>query len=135
MTSLIFGAFVPQGWKMELSSIEGAENKWQTALEIAELIEDLGYDSIWVYDHFHNVPRPAHEAVFECWTTIAALSQATSRVRLGQMVGCNSYRSPAVLAKMTSTIDVISGGRLDWGIGAGWYENEYKGYGFGKSVV
>lgn len=130
MTSLIFGAFVPQGWKMELSSIEGAENKWQTALEIAELIEDLGYDSIWVYDHFHNVPRPAHEAVFECWTTIAALSQATSRVRLGQMVGCNSYRSPAVLAKMTSTIDVISGGRLDWGIGAGWYENEYKGYGF-----
>jgi F420-dependent oxidoreductase-like protein len=115
---------------MELSSIDGAENKWQTALEIAELIEDLGYDSIWLYDHFHNVPRPAHEAVFECWMTAAALSQATSRVRIGQMVGCNSYRSPAVLAKMTSTFDVISGGRLDWGIGAGWYENEYKGYGF-----
>jgi F420-dependent oxidoreductase-like protein len=130
MTSLTFGAFFPQGWKMELSSIDGAENKWQTALEIAELIEDLGYDSIWLYDHFHNVPRPAHEAVFECWMTAAALSQATSRVRIGQMVGCNSYRSPAVLAKMTSTMDVISGGRLDWGIGAGWYENEYKGYGF-----
>jgi F420-dependent oxidoreductase-like protein len=130
MTSLTFGAFFPQGWKMELSSIEGAENKWQTALEIAELIEELGYDSIWLYDHFHNVPRPAHEAVFECWMTAAALSQATSRVRIGQMVGCNSYRSPAVLAKMTSTFDVISGGRLDWGIGAGWYENEYKGYGF-----
>jgi F420-dependent oxidoreductase-like protein len=130
MTDLIFGAFFPQGWKMELSSIEGAENKWQTALEIGELIEDLGYDSIWLYDHFHNVPRPAHEAVFECWTVVAALSQATSRVRLGQMVGCNSYRQPSVLAKMTSTIDVMSGGRLDWGIGAGWYENEYKGYGF-----
>jgi F420-dependent oxidoreductase-like protein len=130
MTSLIFGAFVPQGWKMELASIEGAESKWQTTVEIAELIEELGYDSLWVYDHFHNVPRPAHEAVFECWTTIAALSQATSRVRLGQMVGCNSYRQPSVLAKMTSTIDVMSGGRLDWGIGAGWYENEYKGYGF-----
>jgi F420-dependent oxidoreductase-like protein len=127
---MIFGAFFPQGWKMELASVQGAESKWQTALEIAELIEELGYDSIWVYDHFHNVPRPAHEAVFECWTTIAALSQATSRVRLGQMVGCNSYRQPSVLAKMTSTVDVISGGRLDWGIGAGWYENEYKGYGF-----
>lgn len=130
METLTFGMFFPQGWKMELASIDGAENKWQTALEIAELIEDLGYDSIWLYDHFHNVPRPAHEAVFECWTTVAALSQATSRVRLGQMVGCNSYRQPSVLAKMTSTIDVMSGGRLDWGIGAGWYENEYKGYGF-----
>src|SRR3954467_7168691 len=94
MTSLTFGAFFPQGWKMELSSIDGAENKWQHALQTAELIEDLGYDSIWVYDHFHNVPRPAHEAVFECWTTIAALSQATSRVRLGQMVGGNPAREP-----------------------------------------
>ncbi|HVM53128.1 MAG TPA: LLM class F420-dependent oxidoreductase [Acidimicrobiales bacterium] len=130
MTTLTFGMFFPQGWKMELASVDGAENKWQTALEIAELIEELGYDSIWLYDHFHNVPRPAHEAVFECWTTVAALSQATSRIRLGQMVGCNSYRQPSVLAKMTSTVDVISGGRLDWGIGAGWYENEYRGYGF-----
>jgi F420-dependent oxidoreductase-like protein len=130
MTPLVFGAFVPQGWKMELASIDGAEAKWQTAVDTARLIEDLGYDSLWVYDHFHNVPRPAHEAVFECWTTIAALSQVTSRVRLGQMVGCNSYRQPSVLAKMTASIDVMSGGRLDWGIGAGWYENEYRGYGF-----
>ena len=126
----IFGMFMPQGWKMELSGIEGAAAKWDKAVEIAVLAEALGYDSIWVYDHFHNVPRPAHEAVFECWTTMAAISQRTSRVRLGQMVGCNSYRNPAVLAKITSTVDVISGGRLDWGIGAGWYENEYKGYGF-----
>jgi F420-dependent oxidoreductase-like protein len=127
---IVFGSFIPQGWKMELSSIDGAENKWQRAVEIACLAEELGYDSLWVYDHFHNVPRPAHEAVFECWTTMAAISQRTSRIRLGQMVGCNSYRSPGLLAKITSTIDVISGGRLDWGIGAGWYENEYKGYGY-----
>ncbi len=126
----IFGVFIPQGWKMELASIDGARNKWKTAVDIAVLAEELGYDSIWVYDHFHNVPRPAQEAVFECWTTIAAISQRTSRVRLGQMVGCNSYRNPGLLAKITSTIDVISDGRLDWGIGAGWYENEYKGYGF-----
>ena len=130
MTPLIFGAFVPQGWKTELASIDGAEQQWQRTLDVARQIEALGYDSLWVYDHFHNVPRPAHESVFECWTTIAALSQATSRVRLGQMVGCNSYRSPALLAKITSTVDVISGGRLDWGIGAGWYENEYRAYGY-----
>ncbi|CAB4362442.1 MAG: TIGR03560 family F420-dependent LLM class oxidoreductase [Actinobacteria bacterium] len=126
----LFGAFIPQGWKMELVSVEGAQAKWQKAVDIAVLSEQLGYDSIWVYDHFHNVPKAAHEAVFECWTTMAAISQRTSRVRLGQMVGCNSYREPSVLAKITSTIDVISGGRLDWGIGAGWYEHEYKGYGF-----
>jgi F420-dependent oxidoreductase-like protein len=128
--NIIFGVFMPQGWKMELSSIDGAASKWQTAVDIAVRAEELGYDSLWVYDHFHNVPRPAHEAVFECWTTMAAISQRTSRIRLGQMVGCNSYRQPSVLAKITSTVDVISGGRLDWGIGAGWYENEYKGYGF-----
>jgi len=84
MTAITFGAFVPQGWKMELATIDGAEAKWAKAVETAVLAEELGYDSVWVYDHFHNVPVPAHEAVFECWTTIAALSQATSRVRLGQ---------------------------------------------------
>lgn len=126
----IFGVFMPQGWKMELSTIDGAENKWNAAVAIAQRAEELGFDSIWVYDHFHNVPIPAHEAVFECWTTMAAISQRTSRIRLGQMVGCNSYRNPGLLAKITSTIDVISGGRLEWGIGAGWYENEYRGYGF-----
>ena len=63
--------------------------------------------------------------MFECWTTLAAISQRTSRMRLGQMVGCAPYRNPALLAKITSNIDVISGGRLDWGIGAGWYEHEF----------
>ncbi|MGH9272260.1 MAG: LLM class flavin-dependent oxidoreductase, partial [Ilumatobacteraceae bacterium] len=94
--NIAFGAFMPQGWKMELASIDGAAAKWDRAVEVAQLAEELGYDSIWVYDHFHNVPRPAHEAVFECWTTIAAISQRTSRIRLGQMVGCNSYRNPGV---------------------------------------
>ena len=128
--AVTFGAFVPQGWKTELSGIDGAEAKWAKAVETARLAERLGYDSVWVYDHFHNVPRPAHEAVFECWTTVAALSQLTERVRLGQMVGCNGYRNPALLAKMTATVDVMSGGRLDWGIGAGWYANEFAGYGY-----
>jgi F420-dependent oxidoreductase-like protein len=127
---VVFGVFVPQGWKMDLAPIEGAAAKWAKAVEVAQLAERLGFDSLWVYDHFHNIPRPAEEAVFECWTTIAAISQITSRIRLGQMVGCNSYRNPALLAKITSNIDVLSGGRLDWGVGAGWYEQEYRAYGY-----
>ena len=127
---MIFGTFIPQGWKMELAGIEDVARKWATTVEIAELAEELGYDSIWVYDHFHNVPSPAHETVFECWTTMAAISQRTTRVRLGQMVGCMSYRNPGLLAKITANIDVISAGRLDWGIGAGWYEGEYTAYGY-----
>ena len=126
----IFGVFMPQGWKMELVDVVGDAEKWNVAVDVALKAEQLGFHSIWVYDHFHNVPRPAHEAVFECWTTMAAISQRTSRIRLGQMVGCNSYRNPGLLAKITSTLDVISGGRLEWGIGAGWYENEYRGYGY-----
>jgi F420-dependent oxidoreductase-like protein len=125
-----FGTFVPQGWKMELAGIAGAQEKWDACVRIGRQAEELGYDSIWVYDHFHNVPTPAHEAVFEAWTTVAALSQQTERVRLGQMVSCQGYRSPALVAKITSTIDVISGGRLDWGIGAGWYDQEYRAYGY-----
>jgi len=73
---------------------------------------------------------PAHETMFECWTTMAAISQVTSRIKLGQMVGCAPYRTPSLLAKITSNIDVMSGGRLIWGIGAGWYEHEFKGYGY-----
>src|SRR5215210_8234709 len=111
---LTFGVFVPQGWKMELASISDPQAKWAKAVEIAKLAEDLGLDSLWVYDHFHNVPAPAHETMFECWTVVAALAAATTRIRLGQMVSCTSYRPPALTAKVTATIDVISGGRLDW---------------------
>jgi F420-dependent oxidoreductase-like protein len=127
---LTFGVFVPQGWKMELSTIPDPVAKWQKAVEVAELAEALGYDSLWVYDHFHNVPVPAHETMFECWTTLAALSQRTERIRLGQMVGCSPYRNPGLLAKITANLDVISGGRLIWGIGAGWYQHEFIGYGY-----
>ena len=127
---LTFGVFVPQGWKMELSSIADPQDKWAKAVEVAQLAEELGFDSLWVYDHFHNVPLPAHEAMFECWTTLAAISQRTSRIKLGQMVGCAPYRNPGLLAKITSNIDVMSGGRLIWGVGAGWYDHEFAGYGY-----
>ena len=130
MTALTFGVFVPQGWKMELASIPDPREKWAKSVEISQLAEDLGFDSIWVYDHVHNVPKPAQETVFECWTTMAAISQRTERIMLGQMVGCAPYRNPALLAKITANIDVISNGRLIWGIGAGWYRSEFAGYGY-----
>ena len=130
MADLHFGVFIPQGWKMELAAIPDPQDKWAKAVEVSVLAEELGYDSLWTYDHFHNVPVPAHEAMFECWTTIAAISQRTSRIQLGQMVGCSPYRNPGLLAKITSNIDVMSGGRLFWGIGAGWYEHEFTGYGY-----
>jgi F420-dependent oxidoreductase-like protein len=130
MPDVRFGVFAPQGWKMELVEFEGAADKWAKCRETALLAEQLGYDSIWVYDHFHNVPTPAHEAVFECWTVMAALAEATSTIRLGQMVSCTSYRPPTLTAKITASLDVISGGRLEWGVGAGWYDHEYKAYGY-----
>ena len=128
---ITFGVFMPQGWKMELAGIEGAEAKWQQGRRHRGARPRSSVSTRCGSTTTSTTCRvPAHEAVFECWTTMAAISQRTTRIRLGQMVGCNSYRQPSVLAKITSTVDVISGGRLDWGIGAGWYENEYKGYGF-----
>jgi F420-dependent oxidoreductase-like protein len=127
---LDFGTFIPQGWKMELAAIADPADKWATVVATAQLAEQLGYDSLWVYDHFHNVPTPAHETMFECWTTLAAISQRTSTIKLGQMVSCALYREPALVAKITSNLDVMSNGRLIWGIGAGWYENEFTGYGY-----
>jgi F420-dependent oxidoreductase-like protein len=128
--AMIFGTFIPQGWKMELAGIADPSDKWAATVDIATAADRLGYDSVWVYDHFHNVPVPAQETMFECWTTLAAISQRTERVRLGQMVSCALYRNPAMVAKITSSLDVMSGGRVDWGIGAGWYEQEFRAYGY-----
>lgn len=124
-----FGAFVPQGWRLDLLEIDRKDH-WPTMTRVARTIEDSGYESLWVYDHFHTVPVPTQEPTYEAWTLMAALATVTSRVRLGQMCTCNGYRSPAYLAKVAASIDVISNGRLEMGIGAGWYEHEYDGYGF-----
>ena len=123
------GAFVPQGWRLDLAGIPTDEH-WPAMLRVARTIEDVGYESLWVYDHFHTVPVPTQEVTYEAWTLMAALAATTDRVRLGQMCTCNSYRPPSYLAKVAASIDVISGGRLEMGIGAGWYEHEYDGYGY-----
>jgi F420-dependent oxidoreductase-like protein len=123
------GAMIPQGWRMDLNGIP-PENQWDTILKASKDIEDLNYESVWVYDHFHTVPSPTQDPTFECWSLMAALSQVTESVRIGQMCTCNSYRNPAYLTKVASTIDSMSGGRLEFAIGAGWYDQEYKAYGY-----
>jgi F420-dependent oxidoreductase-like protein len=125
-----FGLFIPQGWRLDLAGIS-PENHWQTMLGIARAADAGPYESVWVYDHFHTVPVPTQEATHEAWTLMAALGAATTRVRLGQMCTCMAYRNPAYLAKVAATVDVISGGRADMGIGAGWYEHEWRAYGYG----
>jgi F420-dependent oxidoreductase-like protein len=124
-----FGAFVPQGWRLDLVDIP-VDRHWEVMAGAAKAIESTGYESLWVYDHFHTVPVPTGEVTYEAWTLMGALAAVTSTVRLGQMCTCNSYRSPAYLAKVAASIDVISGGRVEMGIGAGWYQHEYLGYGY-----
>ncbi|MDQ5824717.1 MAG: LLM class F420-dependent oxidoreductase [Chloroflexota bacterium] len=125
-----FGVLVPQGWRMDLVDIQDPIEKYEAMTRVAKEAEQLGFDSVWLYDHFHTVPSPELETTFECWISTAALARDTSNIRIGQMVSCNGYRNPALLAKMASTVDVLSHGRLDFGIGAGWYEHEYLAYGY-----
>lgn len=125
-----FGLFVPQGWRLDLAGID-TKDHWPTMLGIAQAAEDGPFESIWVFDHFHTVPVPTQEATHEAWALMAAFGAATSRVRLGQMCTCMGYRNPAYLAKVAATVDVISGGRAEMGIGAGWYEHEWRAYGYG----
>src|SRR6476469_617248 len=125
-----FGVFIPQGWRMDLVGIEPAE-QWNTMSRLAQRAEAGPWESIWVYDHFHTTPTPTDEPTHEAWTLMAAFAASTSRVRLGQMCTCMAYRNPAYLAKVAATIDVISGGRVEMGIGAGWYEHEWRAYGYG----
>jgi F420-dependent oxidoreductase-like protein len=126
-----FGVFVPQGWRMDLVKIKDPIEKYEAMTKVAQAADRGPWDAIWVYDHFHTVPEPTLEATFECWTITSTLVRDTKRVRVGQMVGCNGYRNPALYAKIASTVDVASHGRLNAGIGAGWYEHEWRAYGYG----
>ena len=125
-----FGLFVPQGWRLDLAGISPA-NQWAAMLDVARTAEEGPFESVWVFDHFHTVPVPTQEATHEAWTLMAAIGAATTRIRLGQMCTCMAYRNPAYLAKVAATVDLISGGRAEMGIGAGWYEHEWRAYGYG----
>src|SRR5919206_519360 len=99
---------------------------------IAAAAEDSGYSSITVMDHFHQIPGvgPAENYMLEGNTILGGLAARTSRVSVGLLVGGVMYRNPALLAKITTTLDIISGGRAILGLGAAWYEDEHKAYGF-----
>jgi F420-dependent oxidoreductase-like protein len=123
------GLIVPQGWTGEYDGWEPAR-AWARTIEVARLAEELGFESIWLFDHFHTEPEPTDELTFESFSSLSALAALTTRVRLGHIVICGGFRAPSVVAKTISTMDVISGGRMELGIGAGWKEEEWLAYGF-----
>jgi F420-dependent oxidoreductase-like protein len=125
-----FGLFIPQGWRLDLVDIP-TEKHWQVMNDLAAYADNSAWDSVWVYDHFHTVPVPTEEATHEAWSLMSAYAATTSRVKLGQMCTAMSYRNPVYLAKVAATADIISGGRMQMGIGAGWYEHEWRAYGYG----
>ncbi len=108
-----FGIYVPQ-----------VVSDYQQLLQVARTAESTGFTSMWVYDHLYTPGAPAHPAM-EAWTTMTALLANTTKLRVGALVLCNSFRHPAVLARMATTLDVISGGRLEFGLGSGSYEQEH----------
>jgi F420-dependent oxidoreductase-like protein len=117
MASLFFGTQVHNG------------ATWQQLLEVAQTMDAGRWHSLWVYDHFVSGPDDTGDC-FESWSLLGALAASTSRVRLGNLVTGNTYRNPALLAKMAATVDQISGGRLEFGIGAGWHQREHIAYGW-----
>ena len=123
MGELKFGIYLPfYAFNFEASdSLSAFDRVRKVVLEC----ERLGYHSVWLDDHLMFGESP----VLECWTTLSALSTVTTRIRLGTMVSCNSFRNPSLLAKMAATVDVISGGRLELGIGAGVQRGEHVAYG------
>lgn len=108
---------------------------WAETLAIARHAEATGWDGVYYADHFMPNDADVSAPVGECWTTLAALAAAVPRIRIGPLVTGNTYRHPAVLAKMAATVDIISGGRLVLGLGAGWQENEHRAYGIEFSTV
>ena len=124
------GVIVPQGWQGEYDGWDPLD-AWRRTTEVAVQAEQLGFESIWLFDHFTTVPRPTDEITFESFTSLSALAAMTRRVRLGHIVICTAFRNPALTAKMISTMDAISGGRMELGIGAGWKRDEWLAYGYG----
>ena len=130
MKSIQVGLTLPQGWLDEFST-KNSHRHFLFSKDVALKAEKLGYNAGYVYDHF--IPYPGdnrYGSFLEAYTLLSAIASITSKLRIGQVVTCNSYRQPSMLAKITSTLDVISNGRLEFGIGAGWFEHEYNSYGF-----
>ena len=128
--SMKFGIALPQGTLMELAGITDPVEAYETMTQVALTAEEVGFDSLWLSDAFW--PGDPSQNLFECWTTVAALARDTRRVRIGQMVTYSGLRQPSLLAKMASTVDVMSHGRLTLGIGSGYpgLEAQFRAYGY-----
>jgi len=124
----LFSVFLPTGFGQEFAGLDPA-TAYRRLTDVAQAADDLGFHAVYVPDHLHTIP-PSQAPLFEAWSVITALARDTRRIRLGQLVTSNSYRNPALQAKIASTVDVISNGRLTFGIGSGWYEPDYLGYGY-----
>jgi F420-dependent oxidoreductase-like protein len=122
-----FGFIIPQGALRDLRE-NTPDKQFESIKDIVREGEALGFDSGWLVDHLETVPL-SHESCFEGWTLLTSLFSEVKRLRLGHLVTCNLFRTPSHLAKISSTVDVISNGRLEFGIGAGWYEEECKAFG------
>jgi F420-dependent oxidoreductase-like protein len=123
------GVVLPQGWMQEYREHTSRE-AWANSVAIAQAAEHLGFESVWMYDHFHTWPAPEDVIVFEPFVALSALAALTERVRIGHIVICTGFRNPALVAKMISTLDVVSDGRAELGIGAGWKQEEWEAYGY-----
>lgn len=123
------GVVLPQGWTEPFTGSTSAA-AWQRMVSAARSAERLGFESAWLYDHFHRWPKATEDTVFESFIGLAGIAGVTSRMRLGHLVVCAGFRNPALVAKMSSTLDVLSGGRFDLGIGAGWYQEEWHAFGY-----
>jgi probable F420-dependent oxidoreductase len=124
--SMKIGVNILLGVRPEL----GRPHRYAEVREMATAAEATGFDSIWLYDHLlYRYPGQPTRGIWECWTMLSALADATERVELGTLVLCNQFRNPAVLAKMAVTVDEVSGGRFILGIGAGWHEPEFQAFG------
>ena len=128
--SMKFGIALPQGTLMELAGITDPVEAYETMTQVALTAEEVGFDSLWLSDAFW--PDDPSQNLFECWTTLAALARDTRRARIGQMVTSSGLRQPSLLAKMASTVDVMSHGRLTLGIGSGYpgLEAQFRAYGY-----
>ena len=129
-----FGLAIPQGWRggdLSLQQENDPVKQYEFSKSISIAADNIGFDSIYAYDHLIPFNRnDLNKNIFECLTLLSSVTTITKRIKIGQIVTCNSYRNPSLLAKIISTLDVISKGRSELGIGAGWYGREYEAYGY-----